>query len=337
MKKIAFLGMLCALCVSVAAGQASGPHYQQVAKYTIGGDGFWDLLTYDSGTNRVFIAHNAVIVAVDVATGKQVGTVPANGAHGIAVIPEQHLGFSTNGQAGTVTVFDTQSLKPKADIKAGDGPDAIVYDDHSKRVIVGNGRSKDLTIIDPASLKAEATVPLNGKPELAAADKANVYVNLEDTSEIAVVDAKTWKVTQRWKLEGCEEPTGLAIDESSARLFAACGNKQMAAIDTKTGKVVGTAPTGAGTDGAGFDPGLKVAFAPNGRDGTLTVVRQGQNGKLEVVENVPTQNGARTMTLDPKSHKVFLPTAEFGPPAEGQRRPSIKPGSFTLLVYAPAK
>jgi YVTN family beta-propeller protein len=340
MKKIAVVVAVVVTMAFAITGsglaQRSGPRYQQVAKFTPGGDGFWDLLTFDAATQRLFIAHADVITVIDGSTGKVVGTVPAQGAHGIAVISDKHLAFSTNGRSGTVTVFDTQTLKPQQEIKAGDNPDAILYDEHSKKVIVGNGRSKDLTIIDPASFKMIATVPLNAKPELAAADAAHVYVNLEDTGEIAQIDPKTWKVAQRWKLQDCEEPTGLALDESAHRLFAACsGSKKMAVVDAKNGKTIAMVATGGGTDGAAFDPKLKLAFAPNG-EGTLTVIRETSDSKYEG-ENVTTQRGARTIALDPKSHRVFLPTAEFGPPAEGQRRPTIKPGSFTVLVYGPAK
>jgi YVTN family beta-propeller protein len=335
MKILRVLFTIVALVVGIGFAQ-SAPQYKQVAKYNLGGEGFWDYLLYDPAGNRLFIAHNDAIFVMDVATGKQTGSIPATGAHGTALVPDKNLGFSTNGRAGTVTVFDTQTLKSKTDIKAGENPDAIIYDQHSKHIIVMNGRSKDMMAIDPASLKVVADVPLGGKLEFAAADAGHVYVNVEDMNEIAVVDSKTWKATQRWKLEGCEEPSGLAIDESTNHLFAVCGNKIMVVVDTSSGKIVSTVPTGGGTDAAAFDPGLKLAFASNG-EGTLTVVRQGSGGKYEVAENVQTQRGARTMAVDPKSHKIYLATAEFGPPAEGQRRPTIKPGSFTILVYAPEK
>ena len=333
MKILGVVFTVVALTICLGFAQGNAPHYQQVAKYTLGGEGFWDYLLYDPDGNRVFIAHNDAIIVMDAASGKQTGSIPATGAHGIALVPDQHLGFSTNGRAGTVTVFDTQTLKPKTDIKAGENPDAIIYDHHSKHIIVMNGRSKNMMAIDPATQKVVADVPLGGKLEFAAADAGHVYVNVEDTGEIAVVDSKTWKATQRWKLEGCEEPSGLAIDESTNHLFSVCGNKVMVVVDTKTGKIVSTVPTGAGTDAAAFDPGTKLAFSSNG-EGTLTVVRE-NGGKYEVAENVQTQRGARTMALDPKSHKIYLATAEFGPPAEGQRRPSVKPGTFMVLVYAP--
>ncbi len=177
---------------------------------------------------------------------------------------------------------------------------------------------------------------MGGKLEFAVADAGHIYVNVEDTGEIASVDTKTWKADKRWKLTGCEEPSGLALDAKNGHLFAVCGNKQMVVVDTKTGSVIATLPTGDGTDAAGFDPTLKYAFASNG-EGTLTVVRETKDGKYEVAGNVQTARGARTMALDPKSHKIYLATAEFGPPAEGQRRPSVKPGTFMILVYSPAK
>ena len=333
MKKACLL-IIVALAVSSFAQSANGP-YKQVAKYNLGGEGGWDYLKYDPDGNRVFIAHGTSILVVDAANGNKVGEFPAQGAHGVALVPENNLGFATNGRAGTVTVFDMKTLKPTSEIKAGDGPDAIIYDEHAKRVIVMNGHSKDIMVIDPDSLKVEKSVPLGGKLEFAAADKGHVYVNVEDLGQIAVVDSKTWTQTATWKLDGCEEPSGLAIDEKRDVLFSVCGNSKMFVVSTKTGKTIATIPTGDGTDAAGYDPGLNLAFASNG-EGTLSVVGE-KGGKYESEGNVPTQKGARTMALDPKTHKVFLVTAEFGPPVEGQRRPPIKPGTFTLLVYAPAK
>jgi YVTN family beta-propeller protein len=330
--------ILIVLLLALAAMAQSAPQlYKQVGKLEVGGEGGWDYVTYDASSNRLFVAHSMEITVVDLATGKKTGSVPANGAHGVALVVDKNLGFSSNGRGGTVTVFDLKTLQTKAEIKAGENPDAIIYDHYSKRVVVMNGRSKDVMVIDPESLKVVATVPLGGKLEFAAADPSHVYVNVEDTGEIASVDSKTWKADQRWKLTGCEEPSGLAIDEKTRHLFSVCGNRKMIVLDTKNGQIVSTLDTGDGTDGAAFDPELGYAFASNGGDGTLTVVKADKDGKYVVAENVPTQRGARTIAVDPKSHKVFLPTAEFGPPVEGQRRPSIKPGTFVILVYAPTK
>jgi hypothetical protein len=197
-----------------------------------------------------------------------------------------------------------------------------------------NGRSKDVMVIDPSVLKVTQTIPVGGKLEFAAADPGHVYVNVEDTGEIADIDSKTWKLAHKWKLDGCEEPSGLAIDAKNKRLFTVCGNKEMLVVNATDGSVISTVPTGDGTDGAGFDPQTGLAFSSNG-EGTLTVVRQSKDGKYEVAENVPTARGARTLAVDPKTHRVFTATAELGPPAEGQRRPSIKPGTFALFVYGP--
>ena len=316
--------------------QSASSLYKQVAKLQVGGEGGWDYITYDPDGDRVFVGHSSEITVVDVTTGKKTGTIPAVGAHGVALAPDKNLGFSTNGRAGTVTVFDLKTLQVKQDIKAGENPDAIIYDPYSKQVIVMNGRSKEVMVIDPDSLKVVATVPLGGKLEAATSDPSHIYVNVEDMGEIASVDSKTWKQDHRWKLTGCEEPSGMGIDQKQHRLFSVCGNKKMVVVDAANGQILATLDTGAGTDGGGFDPGLGYAFASNGRDATLTVVKE-ENGKYVVAGNVPTQLGARTMAVDPKSHRVFLPTAELGPPAEGQRWPSVKPGTFSILVYAPAE
>ncbi len=320
---------------TIAFPQSAPPLYRETNRFTLGGDGGWDYITYDPAGDRLFIAHSSRITVVDAATGKQTGEVPATGAHGVALVPEKNLGFSSNGRAGTITVFDLKTLKPVTDIKVGENPDAIIYDPHSKRVLVMHGRSHDLMAIDPEQLKVVATVPLGGKLEFAATDAGHVYVNVEDTGEIAAVDTKTWKLAQRWKLADCEEPSGLAIDPSAGRLFTVCGNKKMLVVDVKAGKVLASVPTGDGTDGAAFDPGLKLAFASNG-EGTLSVVRQ-TGTEYKLAENVKTQPGARTLALDPTTHRIFLVTAEFGPIPAGERRPSIKPGTFVVLVFAPAK
>lgn len=328
------------LVILVASGavfaQSGSSLYKQVAKFQVGGEGGWDYITYDPDGDRVFVGHGNEITVVDANTGKKTGSVPASGAHGVALVPDKNLGFSTNGRAGTVTVFDLKTLQVKQDITAGQNPDAIIYDTYSKQVIVMAGRSKEVIVIDPDSLKVAATIPLGGKLEAATTDPGHVYVNVEDTGEIASIDSKTWKEDHRWKLAGCEEPSGMGIDEKQHRLFSVCGNKKMVVVDATNGQILATLDTGAGTDGGGFDPGLGYAFASNGRDATLTVVKE-ENGKYVVAGNVPTQAGARTMAVDPKSHRVFLPTAELGPPAAGQRWPSVKPGTFSILVYAPSK
>jgi DNA-binding beta-propeller fold protein YncE len=321
---------------SVASGLQGAPAYKQIARFVLGGEGGWDYLILDPDSNRLFIAHNQAIYVADANNGKKLAEISADGAHGIALVQEKNRGFISNGRAGTVTAFDLQSLQPLQTIKAGENPDAIIYDPYSREVIVMNGRTGDVMVIDPTSMKVIHTIPLGGKLEFAAADAGHVYVNIEDKSEIADLDSKTWNVAHRWQITGCEEPSGLAIDRKQKRLFAACDNKTMAVVDASTGHVIASVPTGEGTDGAAFDPELNLAFASNG-EGTLTVVRQRTDGKYERAENVATQRGARTIALDPSSHRIFLPTAELGPRAPGERRPGIKPGTFVVLVYAPEK
>lgn len=330
---VAVLFIVSGICV----GQSTSLPYKQSAAFAVGGVGGWDCITFDASTNSLFIAHGSEITVVDAASGKVRGTVPANGAHGIAIIPDKSLGFSSNGRSGTVTIFDVKTLQPKQEIKVGENPDVVIYDEHTKTVIVMNGRSNDVTVIDPESLKVVATVPVQGKLEFAASDASHVYINVEDTGEIAVVNSKTWKAEQRWKLIGCEEPSGIAIDEKAGHLFSACGNKRMIVVDSKNGKIIATLDTGGGTDGAAIDPQLGYVLSPNGADATMTVVKAAPDGRYTVAAQVPTRRGARTIAVDPKSHRVFLPTAEFGPPAEGQKRPSIRPGTFTVLVFEPMK
>jgi DNA-binding beta-propeller fold protein YncE len=229
-------------------------------------------------------------------------------------------------------MFDLKSLKMLGLIPAGTNPDAIVYDSATKRVFAMNGRSGDITAINAADGKVVGTVAVGGKLEFAAADgKGTIFVNVEDKSELVHVDAEKLTVLHRWPLAPCTEPSGLAMDAATRRLFVACDNKMMAVVNAETGKVVTTLASGEGTDASAFDPETKLAFASNG-EGTLTVVHEDSPDKFSVVENVPTKKSARTMTLDLKTHNVFLPAADFDPPAPGERRGKMKPDSFVLLM-----
>jgi DNA-binding beta-propeller fold protein YncE len=271
---------------------------------------------------------------------KSVGEIPdTQGVHGIALAPEFGRGFTSNGRAGTVTIFDLKTLATIGTAQAGTNPDAIVYDPASKRVFAMNGRSSNSTAIDAATGKVAGTVALEGKPEFAVADGAgHVYVNIEDKSELWEIDSQKLTVTAKWSLAPCQEPSGLAMDTAHRRLFAGCDNKMMAVVSVDTGKVVATPPIGEGVDANAFDPGLSFAFSSNGGAGTLTVVKEDSPDKYTVAEDVKTQRGARTMALDPKTHEVYLATAEFGPrPAATQEnphpRPQILPNSFVILVF----
>jgi len=326
-------------CAALNAQTTSASGYHVTKKIKLGGEGGWDYLTFDAKGNRVFISRGTHVMVVDADTGAVVGDIPETaGVHGIALVQDMDKGYTSNGRASTVTVFDLKTLKVLKQIPVGKNPDAIIYDPASKRVFTMNGAGQDATAIDVKTDTVAGTVALDGKPEFAAADeKGHVFVNLEDKSVVVEMDSQKLSVMNRWPLAPGEEPSGMAIDTKHHRLFIGCGgNKLMAVVDSESGKVITTLPTGSGVDANGFDAGTGFAFSSNG-DGTLTIVHEDSPDKFSVVDNVPTQRGARTMTVDTKTHRVFLVTADFGPqpPATPERprpRPSVVPGSFTLLV-----
>jgi len=341
MRKQVLSVLVVAMAFAFSVPSYAAPiEYKLKQKFTIGGEGGWDYLTYDPVGKRLFISRGTRVQVVDPDKGTVIAEIANTpGVHGIALAQDQNKGYTSNGRENTVTVFDLKTLKETSRIKLPEGdnnPDAILYDPTSKRVFTFNGRSKNATVIDTANDTVVSSIPLHGKPEFAAADgKGMVYVNIEDTAEIQAIDAKKATVTNSSPITGCEEPSGMAMDIKSRRIFSGCHNKVMAVFNPDTAKVVTTVPIGDGVDANGFDPGANLAFSSNG-DGTLTVVHEDSPDKYTVAQNAATQRGARTMALNPNSHEVYLVTAEFDeqPPAEGQTRPrrTMKPGSFTLLV-----
>ncbi len=319
---------------SSAAGQSAGASgYHVIKTVPVGGEGFWDYLAVDSSGRRLYISHGTHVQVMDTDSYTLVGDIPdTQGVHGIAAAPELGRGFTSNGRANTVTIFDLKTLKTLGTASTSTGPDGIVYDAITKRVFTMNGRSNNATAINAAEGTVAGTVNLGGRPEFPAADgKGHIYVNIEDKSEIVEFDAQNLKVLNRWPLAPCESPSGLAMDTQNRRLFAGCHNQMMAVVDADSGKVVATPPIGQGVDANRFDPETKYAFASNG-DGTLTVVHEDSPNKFSVVENVPTKRSARTMALDEKTHNIFLSAADFEPPAPGERRGKMKPDSFVILV-----
>ena len=325
--------------VSLAAvALAAGSGYHVVTTYKVGGEGGWDYLTADSGARRVYISRGTHVMVLDADSGKSVGDIADTpGVHGIALAPELGRGFTSNGREGTVSIFDIKTLATSSKVKVGDNPDAILYDPATKRVFTFNGRSQDSTAVDGASGKVLGTIKLDGKPEFAASDaKGEIFVNIEDKSELVAIDPNKLEVKAKWPLAPCEEPSGLSIDRKNRRLFVGCGNIVMAVVDADSGKVLATPAIGDGVDATTFDAETGLAFASCGADGVLTVVREESPGKF-TAENVPTQKGARTLALDAKTHNVFVVTAQFGPrPAptadNPHPRPAILPDSFVVLV-----
>jgi DNA-binding beta-propeller fold protein YncE len=308
----------------------------------IGGKGGWDYTAIDSVARRAYVSHGDRVEVVDIDDGKVVGLIPDTlGVHGIAIDHDGGRGFISSGRINMMTIFNLKTTARIKDVKStGDNPDAIMFEPSTNHVFTFNGRGKNATVFDTRG-KVIATIPLGGKPEFGVSDgRGHVFVNIEDTSELAMINAKTNVVSERWKLAPCESPSGLAIDRKHHRLFTVCENEMMAVVDATNGHVVTTVPTGKGTDAAAFDDEKQLAFASNGQSATLTVVHESSPDKYEVVENVATQRSARTMALDTKTHRVFLPAAQFGEaPAPTEKnprpRPPVVPGSFELLEVVP--
>ena len=320
---------LSLIVLAAMATVATGADYKVTKTWKLGGDGGWDYLTADSAGHRLFIARATRVMVVDTESGKQVGEIPETaGVHGVALVPEIGRGFTSNGREDTVSVFDLKSLAVEKKIKVGSGPDAILYDPFSKRVFTFNGKGHDTTAVDASKGEVVGKVELGGKPEFAATDeKGTVFVNIEDTSELVAFDPQKLTVKSRWKLADCEEPTGLAIDRKNRRLFAGCGNKKMAVVNADSGKVVASPAIGDGCDATSFDPDRGLAFASAG-DGSITVIREDGGDKFIVAQTLTTQKGARTMTLDARTHQLFTVTANVGPRPERK----VEPGSFVVLV-----
>ena len=332
-----FASLLIAAATAVAA---AGPGYKVVNTYKIGGDGGWDYLTADAAARRLYISRATHVIVLDLDSGKTVGDIADTpGVHGIALAPELGRGFTSNGREGTVSVFDLKTLATSSKIKAGQNPDAILYDPPTKRVFTFNGRSQDATAIDATNGTVVGTIKLDGKPEFAASDgKGEIFVNIEDKSELTAIDAKELVVKTKWPLAPCESPSGLSMDKKNRRLFVGCDNKMMAVVDADSGKVLATPAIGDGVDATAFDDETGLAFASCG-EGVLSVIREESPEKFVLAETVPTQTGARTLALDSKTHKVFVVTAQFGPPPAAtpdnpHPRHSIVPDTFVVLVVA---
>ncbi len=331
MRTLAALLTVTALCIG-----AEAPGFKVTKKYPVPGDGGFDYVTFDSSSNRLYLSHGTQVNVVDADTGKVLGQVEDTpGVHGIAIVPNLHRGFTTNGGSATVSVFDTNTFKTIKKISVGKDPDFIFYDPKTKRVLVCHGDAAAITAIDPEKETVIGKVDLGGGAEAAVVDgHGNGFVNLEEEAEVVEFDPQSLTVKQKWPITGGKTPTGLAIDRANSRLFIGCRSKVLAVMDTKTGKVITTLPIGDHVDAVAFDPETHLIFASNG-EGTVSVVRQKSANEYESVGDIQTQRGAKTMAYDPKTKRLFLSTAEMEsvPAANGQRaRTRAKPGSFTVLV-----
>lgn len=341
MPRFVHLVPLAALALSAASARAQSYHVAH--RLRAGGEGGWDYLVADTARHRLFVTRGTHVMVLDTDRDSVVGDIPDTpGVHGVALAPELGRGFTSNGRDSSVTIFDYATLATIAVVKVtGRNPDAIMYDPATRRVFTFNGGSGDATALDAATGRVLGTIALAGKPEEATYDgRGHAFVNLEDKGEVVEFDPATLAVQAHWPVRGCEEPTGQAIDRANARLYVACGNGVMAVLNAQSGALVTTAPIGRGVDGNGFDAATRLAFSSNGADGTVTVLRADTPDRLTVVATVPTQRGARTMTVDPRTHRVYTVTAEFGPApvqqaGQPRQRPPMVAGSFTVLVLEP--
>jgi DNA-binding beta-propeller fold protein YncE len=322
---------------------ATTPDYSVLHRYTLGGPGGWDCLEVDAERHLLFIARNDRVLVVDTGSGELKNTIGgADGAHGIALVPGLNRGFVSNGRSNTLTEFDLTDGKSGRSIALqGQNPDALIYDTATKHLFVFNGRSHDASVVDPQSGKTVATIALPGAPEFAVSDgHGAVFVNIEDTAQLVRIDAAKAKVTSTWKLQDCEEPTGIALDRAHQRLFSACHNQQLAVTDAQSGRHVAGVAIGKGPDGTAFDADRGLIFVPNGADGTLTMIHADDADHYSVVATVATQASARTLALDPRSHHVYSVAAEFAAApaptaAEPHPRRSVVDGTFTVLEIGP--
>ena len=325
---------LLLLIVFKAQSQTSATRYHFEKRIAVPGNTWWDYLGIDTVHHRLFVSHGDAVNVIDLRTETVEATIPdLHGVHGIAIANELNKGFISNGQVNAVTVFNLKTLKKITTIPVtGKDPDCILYDALSKQVFTFNGDSDNSTVINAKSLKVVGTIPLGGSPEFAVTDNhGRIYNNLTDKNEIVVIDPESRKIIDHYSIAPCERPTGLAIDIAHQRLFTACRkDKGVTVLNAGTGKVIATLPIGAGVDAARYDPVTRLVFASTG-DGTTTIIHEDTPDKYQVVQTLQTQEGARTMELDPDTHKIYLSVAQH---KAGERR-SMVPGTFSVLVYQP--
>jgi YVTN family beta-propeller protein len=335
-----FAGLIAFWCATAVAQET----YKFLNEIPIGGEGGWDILTIDSAAKRLYLSHATKVVVVDLSKNTVVGEITDTpGVHGFVPVPELQRGFSSNGKESKSSVVDLKTLSTISKIDTGESPDALVYDSKHGEVYIFNHRGNSVTVIDAKTSKVTATISLGGGPEFAAVDPAadRVYCNIEDKSEVVAIDTAKHEVVAHWPIAPGEEPSGIALDATHHRIFSGCHNKMMTMLDTETGKVVTTVPICAGTDGAAFDDATQLAFASCG-DGTTTIAKEETPEKLTVIQTLKTERGARTMAIDPKTHWIYLPSAQFQPapspsPGASPARPTIVPNTLKLLVYGPAE
>jgi YVTN family beta-propeller protein len=339
MRSILFTIGYCFVLLSGAIAQQS---YQLAGEIAVGGEGGWDILNIDSDAHRLYLSHATKVVVVDLEKDTLAGEIADTpGVHAFVPVPELGRGFSSNGKENKSTIVDLTTLKTIRKVDTGESPDAIVYEPRSGEVYVFNHRGNSVTVIEAKSANVLSTIALGGSPEFAVPESkaGRIYCNIEDKNETVAIDTKKHEIVARWPLAPGAEPTGIALDAAHHRLFAACNNRMLVMLNTDTGKVVATVPIGAGTDGCAFDDKTQLVFASCG-EGVTTIVKEETPEKIAVVQTLKTEPRARTIGLDPRTHKIYLPAAQFASassssPGASPSRPAIVPNSLKILVYAP--
>lgn len=344
-----FLGvnaLSISICIAPTLARGAAGPYHLINEIPIGGEGGWDYSTVDSSARRLYVSHGDRVMVVDLDKDSVVGEITNTpGVHGLAPAPDLGKGLTTNGRESKASLVDLKTLETILKAPTGEGPDGMLYDSGQQEFYTFNGRGQSSTVIDAKSGKVVATIELGGRPESAVADPTagRVYDNIESKSEVAVIDTKTHKIVSRWPIAPGESASGMAIDTAHHRIFCGCRNEKLVMLDTSNGKVVANVPIGQGVDACAFDPGTQLAFASCG-DGTTTIAKEESPDKLTVVQTLTTERGARTMALDPATHRIYLATAKFEAPAQGEDgggrrrwRGRMVPGSFKVLVFGMEK
>lgn len=305
--------LVCLLMAAASAVILASDSYSLVKKFPVNGAAKWDYLTVDEANRRLYLSHESEVAVFDVDTGASSGKIAETpGVHGIAIAPESGRGFTSNGQASTVTIFDIKSLAIISHVAVGKKPDAIIYDPATRRVFTMNGGSDSTTAIDSETGSVAGTVNLGGGPEYGAADgSGNAYVNLEDQSEVVRLDSRSLVVKAHWPLAPCARPSSMAMDRATRRLFIGCRSRVMAVVNADTGKVITSLTIGDHVDATWFDPNTNLIFNSTG-EGTVDVFHEDSPDQYSAVQRIPTRAGAKTMALDFKTHRLFVPAAGSG-------------------------
>jgi DNA-binding beta-propeller fold protein YncE len=329
---------LALVALATLGVQAQDGPYSLIKEIPIGGEGGWDYMSVDAPAHRLYVSHATKAVVIDTARDAIVGEIADTlGIHGVIATPGGRI-FTSNGRANTASIVDAATLQTIGKVETEGNPDYILYEPAQKEVYTFNGRGKSASVIDAATGMLTTTIPLGGKPEAGQADPSagRVYVDLEDKATVAVIDVATHAVVANWPIAPGEEPSGLAIDTKNHRLFIGAGNKLVLMMDATNGRILAQAPVGAGVDATWFDPGTGNVFASAG-DGTVTILHEDSPTTLRVVQTLKTVQGARTMTLDTATHRIYVATAKYGPPPAdappGRGRPTMLPNSMTMLVF----